>query len=170
MNTNRLTKYIFLTITVASLSHSATEKQAVASQSGNIIAVRYGDERFTLIGDPDFSHLTMYRFTLPLKKAEPQQSREEIKPQEKQAPSIDSVYSLAKADALYAERQYMGALSLVQEVIEREPENPRAWAMRGSLFEAMGDHQKALDDWKKAYDLTPQGSVLREELKMQLPR
>lgn len=166
----RLIIYIYFTVSVASLAYSASEKPAVANQSGNIIAVRYGDQRFTLIGSPDFSNLSMYSFTLPLKKAEPKQPTDEIAPPEEKTASIDGAFSLAKADALYAERQFMGALTLVQEVIDQEPGNPRAWAMRGSLFEAMGDHQKAVDDWKKAYDLALPGSALKEELKMQLPR
>jgi tetratricopeptide (TPR) repeat protein len=113
---------------------------------------------------------------IPPRKEELFPPKEEAKPEaelpkkeEKNEPA-DVSFKLSRANALYSNRQFMSALTLVDEVIQENPNNARAWAMRGSLFEAMGDHDRATRDWGKAYEMAPEGSILRDELNIEIPR
>jgi len=58
-----------------------------------------------------------------------------------------------KDDALYATSQYN--LSSLSEVVEKHPDDPQAYNMRGSAYGEAGRNEQALADFNKAISLDP---------------
>jgi tetratricopeptide (TPR) repeat protein len=67
----------------------------------------------------------------------------------------DNRYVILEALLLTRKGQFSDALSLLNKILERDQSNATAWHLRGQVYYARGDYDKAIDDFKKAKTITP---------------
>lgn len=143
-------------------------EEASVYQAGNIVKIKNNGKDYILIGDSGFSTLTSYQFSLELPQNN--KNKEQVNKKEKVAlkPTINEM--LAKANALYNQKKYKEALTLVESAVGEDPQSAKALAMRGSLKSILGDHEGAIKDWQSALELEPEQEKLKSQLKSQLER
>ena len=60
----------------------------------------------------------------------------------------------ARAEALYAAQDYLGAASLFQALTKRNPQQPRYWTRMGASYQRAGRLEDALSAYRQAISLT----------------
>ena len=68
----------------------------------------------------------------------------------------ESTVNLIKARAAFFERDYNRALDQILQSIDKNPNNPQAYAMLGSLYFAMNWQSLALKYWERALRMDPE--------------
>ena len=66
---------------------------------------------------------------------------------------ITSLFS--RANALANEGRLHDAAELYTEILRRDPNNARAYAFRGGCYATLKEHEKAIDDLRKATEMNP---------------
>lgn len=91
----------------------------------------------------------------PPKKAEPVVEK----------PTYDnSDYRIALANKAFNQMEYHRALELVESVLEKHPNNVRAWIMKGSLMHVLGQKDLSRTAWEKAQTLDPNNAEIKSIL------
>lgn len=72
-------------------------------------------------------------------------------------------FLLVEADKKLQKGDLTGAMSHMDEAVRLNPDDPRAHAMRGQIFESQGAIAKALQDYVRAAELDPSDSVVLVE-------
>ena len=150
---------------------AAPTPDPTVSSSGNLVHVQTPREKILLFGDPGFEKLDHYSFSLPYENPEPQPTPSPETPSEKtvQAPDVkmsaeDLDFLLTKANGLYNKKNYLEALTLVEQGIRHHSHSVRAWAMRGSLMHTIGNREGAIASWQKGLELDPHHIEMKQAL------
>ena len=76
----------------------------------------------------------------------------------------DSDRLVLEANRLYNRRKFFEATSVIDELLRRNPEYPRAWVMKGSLMHVQGHRDLAQKAWEKAIELDPSNREVKSFL------
>ena len=69
-------------------------------------------------------------------------------------------------DAVYA-RRFEAAIVLLREALWLDPENAAAWTKLGSAYFAVNDKERAAEAYRKAVELDPADTKLKEFMRAQ---
>ncbi|WP_170240984.1 tetratricopeptide repeat protein [Rhodoligotrophos appendicifer] len=85
------------------------------------------------------------------------------------SPTIDVL--VGQAGRAMTAKQYQKALTILDTVVEIDPDFPEGWNKRATVLYLLGDHERAIADIERALDLEPRhfgalaglGMILRSE-------
>lgn len=134
----------------------------------------YGSRVF--LGDFGFDRLRSYTIEIPLADLKPPpsedggggdgnggggQKRGGVSAKDLQA---DDDQLVLQANRLYNQGKFQDALTTVDELLRRNPDNVRALVMRGSMMHALGEKEMARKSWTRAAELEPSNQEIQNIL------
>lgn len=144
-----------------------------ATADGNLLQVRTPGTTRVFFGEPGFGDLRGYRLEIPLNELEPDRDggeggsgnghgHSERTPNPSINDDVDQLF--AHANQLYQQGKFEAAMEFVQEILRRDPNQVRAWVMKGSLLHAQENRAGAKEAWKKAQVLDPNDQMIKNIL------